>query len=177
MADPFRLQVLKALTAHLEGIVHVDPDPLNSIVGVDWRGFVLTGKVFRGRTYFGQEAPETFLSLLEAPRPDQGTVAGTNNTARHEEWPLLLQGWCPDDKENPTDPVYFLMDVVERRLGEIVSVRDGSGLPTHPGSYMLGGLISDFAFGPGVVRPPTEGISAKAFFYLPLRVGLATVVG
>lgn len=173
----YRLDVLKALTAHLEGIKHIEPDPENNIEGVDWGGFDLTGKVFRGRNAFGEDAPETFLSLLEAPRPDYGTTGGLFDVARTEEWPLLLQGWTKDDRLNPTDPAYLFMDVVERRLGEIVAVKAGSGNPMYPSAYLLGKKITSFAFGPGVVRPPTEGISAKAFFYLPLRVGLATVVG
>ena len=177
MADPIRLQILKALCAHLETIVHVAPDPANGIVGEDWHGFNLAGKVFRGRTKFGDESPETMLSILESPRPDFPTTAGTNGVARSEEWPLLLQGWTVDDKQNPSDPVYFLMEAVETKLAEIVKLKKGSGFPAYPSAYMLGNRITSFSFGPGVVRPPTEGISAKAFLYMPLRVGVASVVG
>lgn len=172
MADPHRLQVLKSLCTHLEGIVHVEGDP-----DADYRGFNLAGKVFRGRAIFGDGDPETMLSLLEAPRPDFPTYAGTNNEASSESWNLLLQGWTKDDKLNPTDPAHLLMDAVERRLARIIQTKRGSGTPTYPTEYMLGGLISSFAFGPGVVRPPSEGASSRAYFYLPIRVGLASIVG
>lgn len=169
MDEPIRLTVLKALTAHLEGIVHS--------VGEDWDGFNLAGRVYRGISRYGAEmGEEEFLSILEAPRPDAGITTGVLNSSRVEEWPLLLQGWTKDDKTNPSDPVYRLMNVVELRLKEIVAVHGRTGMPIVPSKYLLGNLITSFSFGPGVVRPPTEGISSKAFFYLPLRVGLATVV-
>jgi hypothetical protein len=89
----------------------------------------------------------------------------------------MLMGTTVDDSANPTDPVYALVDVVERRLGEIISTKARTGTPTYPAVYMLGGLITGLSFGPPIVRPATEGISNKAFFYMPVRVGLVTVVG
>jgi hypothetical protein len=162
---PLKLQVLRALTTHLEGIV-----------GEEWGGYVLTGCVFRGRNRFGDDTPETFLSILEAPRPDVGREGGENNASRAYEWLLLLQGWTLDDAVNPSDPCYFLQEQVERRLQMIVEMKMGSGRPKYPEVYMLGNLVTSFAYGPGVVRPPTDGLSSKAFLYIPLRVGLATTV-
>jgi hypothetical protein len=162
---PVRLQILRALCAHLEGIV-----------GPDWGDFDLSGKVFRGVNRFGEESPETFLSILEAPRPDSGRQAGENEASRSAEWPLFLQGWTKDDPRNPSDPCYYLLDQIEHRLAMIVRVNGHSGLPVHPDVYLLGGLITSFQYGPGVVRPPTDGISSKTYLYMPLRVGLATVV-
>ena len=163
MADSYRLQVLKALCAHLE------TTPSDE--------FSLSGAVFRGRALYGENDPSTMLSLLEAPRPDFPKQAGTNREASHEEWQLLLQGFTKDDHFNPTDPAYALMDAVEKHLGQIIATDRMMGTPKFPAVYMLGGLVTNFSFGPGVVRPPTEGVSARAFFYMPLRVGLATVVG
>lgn len=168
MDDSYRLKVLKALTAHLELIVHVDGDPDN-----DYGGFDLSAAVFRGRTTYGEESPKTMVSILEAPRPDNGQTAGTNGEARQEQWQLLVQGWCPDDTEHPTDPLYQMMHVVERQMQKIIATNNHTGAPYDPVAYMLGRKVSGFSFGPGVVRPPTEGVSGKAFFYLPCRVGLA----
>lgn len=163
MADSYRLQVLKALCAHLETITTPD--------------FTLNDCVFRGRAIYSDSDPTTMLSLLEAPRPDQPIMGGTNREASHEQWALLLQGWTKDDFTHPTDPAYALMDAVETHLGQIVASDRMKGTPTYPQAYMLGGLITSFSFGPGVVRPPTEGVSSRAFFYMPIRVGLAKVVG
>lgn len=163
-AEPIKLTVLKALTTHLEGIV-----------GPDWGDFDLRGCVYRGRSRFGENEPDTFLSIVEAPRPDTGREAGENRATRHFEWPLLLQGWTKGDSEHPTDRVYYLQQEVERRLNMIIDVKGSSGFPVHKDIYMLGGLITHFSFGPGVVRQPTEGISSTAFLYVPLRVGMATI--
>lgn len=161
MADSVRLSVLKALTDHLEAI---------SVSG--GYNYNLRGAVFRGRGRFGDADPETMVSILENPRPDFGSFVGDKAT-RSEQWPLLIQGWCPDDKDNPSDPVYGLLDDVERRLATIVVEDPMTGSPKFPDLYLLGGKITDLSITPGVVRPPTEGVSSRAFFYLPVRVGLA----
>lgn len=161
MADSVRLSVLKALTDHLA-----------AIAAGDGYNYTLAGAVFRGRGRFGDSDPETMLSILENPRPDYGQYAG-DKTTRSEQWPLLIQGWCPDDKDNPSDPVYGLLDDVEKRLAQIIAHDPRSGQPLFPAAFMLGGLITDLSIAPGVVRPPTDGVSSRAFFYLPLRVGLA----
>lgn len=170
MADSYRLEVLKSLTAVLQGIKHIEGDPDNN-----WDGFDLSNAVFRGRSVYGDDSPETFLSILEAPRPGPDNTAGHNGEARKEEWPLLLQGFVQDDKLNPLDPVYPLLDVVERRLSMITAVRPQTGNPLYPSLYMLGNKVSSFTFGPGVARPPAEGVSSKAFFYMQLSIGLAKV--
>lgn len=168
MPDPIKLQVLKRLTTHLEGIEWQDPQSDET---------TLEGRVFRGRTRFGENDPGTFLSILEAPRPDSGREGGENNSSKHYVWSLLLQGWTYDDEVNPSDPAYLLQEAVRLRLNMIMAERPGGmGGGLHPEIYRLGGLVTSFTQSPGVVRPPTDGISSKAFLYLPLQVGLATVV-
>lgn len=162
MANSPRLNVLIELTNLLKTIT-----PANGYI------HDLSTSVFRGRDRFGDESPETMVSILEAPRPDPGREVGTLDRARHERWSLLLQGWCPDDTANPTDPVYELMEDVERCLRQITAEMP-NGRPVFPAIYLLGNRITSFSFGPGVVRPPTETISAKAFFYLPVQIGLAS---
>lgn len=161
MADSYRLSVLKALTAHLETI---------SVAG--GYNFNLTGAVFRGRGRFGDGDPETMVSILENPRPDYGSRAGDGST-RSELWPLLIQAWCPDDPANPSDPVYGLLDDIERHLAKVIAESPATGAPLYPDVYLLGGKISSLELTPGVVRPPTDGVSSRAFLYLPVRVGLA----
>lgn len=161
MADSYRLAVLKALTVQLKGITPA--------AGYNYD---LSGAVFRGRNRFGDSDPATMVSILEAPRPDNGLFVGDRAT-RHEMWPLLVQGWCPDDKDNPSDPVYGLLDDVERCLARVIATDDGTGDGMYPAEYMLGKKITALEISPGVVRPPTDGISSRSFFYLPLRVGLA----
>ncbi|MCB1865171.1 MAG: hypothetical protein KDG50_07045 [Chromatiales bacterium] len=166
MADSYRLAVLKALTAQLETIAVAD-------------GYThdLAGLVFRGRNRWGESDPDVMISILENPRPDIGQFAGEPEGARAESWPLFVQGWVPDDIENPTDPAYGLMDDVETCLARITAVVDATGEPKYQSEFLLGNRITSFRFGPGVVRPPTDGLSVRAFFYLPVYVGLAVTYG
>ena len=154
MADHIKLQVLKALTAHLEGITKTNGYQHD-----------LKGKVFRGRAV-------PLLSILESPAPLDSFYADEQKTLRKDTLVLMVQGWAEDDTRNPTDPVYPLLADVQRRLSDIVSLDEGSNRPRWPGVYMLKGLISDMDIGQDAVRPAQEGVSAKAFFYMPIRITL-----
>ncbi len=163
MPDSRQLDVLKALTTHLEGMT-IDG-------GYDYD---LDGRVFRGRAMWGDEMPLPMVSILEAPRPDERpSVGGHENAFRAEDWVLLVQGWVEDDIDNPTDPAYGLKANVEKRLSDIIAVRESNGLPLYPSVYRLGGKIAAMSIGPGVVRPPQDRVSSKAFFYIPVVVKIA----
>lgn len=161
MADSYRLAVLKKLTEHLRGIT-----PAN---GYDYD---LSASVFRGRSLFGEGDPIPMLSILEAPQSDEGVFAGENKSQRSENWSLLIQGWAQDDVANPTDPAYGLMDAVERHLLRLIQVSQINGEPLYPVEYMLGRSVAGVTIPPGVVRPPMEMVSSKAFFYLPVMLAL-----
>lgn len=161
MADHIKLQVLKALTAHLEGITKANGYQHD-----------LKDKVFRGRSVIGASEQVPMLNILESPSPLDGFFANEQKTLRKDTWVLLLQGWAEDDSRNPTDPVYPLLADVQRRMSDIVSIDEGTNRPRWPGVYMLKGLISDLDIGQDAVRPAQEGVSAKAFFYMPIRITL-----
>ena len=168
MANSYRLDVLKRLTVHLKGIT-----PANGYeYDLSPDSAFPSGKVFRGRVLFGVNDPVPLVSILEAPRPDQGKFAGENGYQRSESWPLLVQGWAADDEENPTDPAYALMDAVENRLSRLIAQDATSGAEIYPDEYLLGRTIGSLVVLPGVVRPPMAEMSSKAFFYLPILVGL-----
>ena len=161
MADHIKLQVLKALTARLAGITLANGYQHD-----------LKGKVFRGRAVLGANEQVPILNILETPSPLDGFYADEQKTLRKDTLVLLVQGWAEDDSRNPTDPVYPLLADVQRRLSDIVSLDEGSNRPRWPGVYMLKGLISDMDIGQDAVRPADEGVSAKAFFYMPIRITL-----
>lgn len=168
MADSQKLAALKALTTHLRGIT-----PANGYVAATWgTDYDLSANVFRGRTLFGKNDPIPLISILESPRSDTGLSAGEHGRSRKEDWSLLIQGWATDNADNPTDPAYGLMDVVEHRLSRLTATSDLTGDPVYPAEYLLGRSIADLAVLPGIVRPPVEQVSSKAFFYLPVRITL-----
>lgn len=163
MSDSRQLDILKALTTHLEGM---------TVAG--GYGFNMSGHVFRGVALWGAELPLPSLGIIEAPVPDERPrTAGHERAYRAEDWTILVQGWVEDDDVHPTDPAYELKAYVEKRLSEIVAINEKTGLPTFPLAYRLGGRINQLTIGPGVVRPAQEKVSAKAFFYLPLVLNIA----
>ncbi len=174
MADSYRLAVLKRLTTLLEGTI------VTPVAGITLPA-TLTGVVFRGRNRFGDNDPDTMLALLESPR--QGGASFTDDDqVRNEDWGLLIQGMCPELKTHPCDSTYSLLDDVERRLDRITKVTTETGFPKYPSDYMLGPsldgdghLITRFRVSAGTVRPPTENISSRSFFYIPVQVGLARI--
>lgn len=154
MSDPFRLRVLKALSAALE---EINPD--------NGYSFDMRGNVFRGRDMFGDSDPVPMISVLEAidekaqiPSPE----GGAHSTG---PWELLVQGFLDDDLVHPTDPAHLLMAEVKKRLvQERVRERQRNILG-------MGGKVTELRFSSGVVRPPDED-SAKAYFWLRLTLVL-----
>lgn len=152
---PFRLRVLRALTACIET---VNPD----------NGYYhdLRGKVFRGRVRFGSDDPLPMVSILEAPIPQDVISGRGENTGTTGEWELLVQGFADDDRANPSDPAHHMMAEVKAVLAK-EKRRDR-------GNNMLGlrGRVLEMSVGQGSVRPP-EDPSSEAFFWLTLRLRIA----
>lgn len=163
--DTKQLDILKALTTHIEGVT-----PGN---GYD---FDLTSAVFRGRAIFGDDDVLPMVAILEALRPEdiqEISVAGEQSVMRSEKWLLLVQGFVNKDELHPTDTAYQLMGAVQHRLGRLIATRQDSGDPTYPDEYLLGRKITSLAVGPGAVSGPRPEIATShSFFYLPLAVGM-----
>lgn len=172
MPDSKKLQVMKLLTAHLQGM---NPDANDPATGeayeIDMRG----DQVQRGRLVFGPDdtVDNPLLSILEAPKPIDPRAVGEAKLVRKSMWPLLVQGFVKDTKTNPTDPAYDLLAKTEQRLARIVQL-DDQGDPMFPGEYLLDSSIFSLAIGEGIVRPSDPQVSPTAFFYLPLAVELVT---
>lgn len=178
MADTLQLTLAKRITALLEtvswtGVIKPAGQGTSRTTGT----ILLAGSVFRGRMVFGADMPLPCLSILESPRPEGGFAAAENNIKRIEDWPLLIQGWTEDDPVHPTDPAYLLKGLVEECLAR-TAVTDRTGGPLYPSDYLLGAgtRVHNITIGPGVVRPPIEQVSAKAFFYLPITLSIAVDV-
>lgn len=152
--EPFRLRVLKALTAALGEITVANGYTAD-----------LAGKVFRGRDVFGASDPLPMLSILESIDEKDQKMSPLAGTAVTGPWQLLIQGWVADDEDNPTDPSHYLLaDVKKRLIQERSKVRGYEILG-------MGGMITDIKFSTGVVRPADE-VSSKAYFWLKLELVL-----
>ena len=167
---PKRLKVLIQLTDLLAGISTAEGDAFT--LGPE--------RVFRNRSLLGTDTGVTqraTLAIIEAPRPDFAVFAGEENGNRKDMWTLMIQGIVPDDQTaNTFDDPYFLCQDVERRLQRIMAVKRSS-TPEYPEWYLLGGMITGIDIAPPVVRPPEAQVSSNAFFYLPIRLGIAVKIG
>lgn len=168
---PTRLAILTALCNVLK-----NPTP-----GEDGDTFgVLT--VYRGRAILGDDikVDPNCLAILESPISDPAVqYAGVDYEMRRDKLTLLIQGRAPDTMNDSVDLVdqssdvaYYLEAAVESRLARI-QITDRNGEAVYPIDYALGGLILDLEIGSPVVRPPEVKLSATAFFFLPVRVGIA----
>lgn len=172
MADSWQLAILKALTSHLQLITPAHPNAYE----VD-----LSVSVSRGRRIFGTDDPVPFVAILESLAADVSVdVSGLGNTNSNQTWILLLQGWTKQSDDHPTDEAYNLKAAVELQLSRLVQMDDRTGDPMYPDEYMLGfykKVITGMSIGPGVVSAALrEEAANKAFFYLPLGIGLATTI-
>lgn len=155
MNEPKRLHLLRRLT---EMLAEITPG----------NGYQhdLTGKVFRGRMVYGSSDPLPLVSILEPPLPEDGLPTPIGAVASFHDYELLIQGFVEDDKENPTDPGYYLLADVKKRL---VIEKKKLGKATSADLFDLGEAVQNFDIGMGVVRPADE-VSSKCYFYLLLRL-------
>lgn len=154
---PFRLRVLDVIT---DAIANVSPA----------NGFHhdLSASVFRGRLAYGPNDPIPMVSILEDPRAVDLLAAQGIATVKGE-WTLLIQGFCEDDLENPTDTAHYLAADVRAALAPLASPVG------HTRNYLgLGAsrpCVDAIQIGFPIVRPPDD-FSAKAYFWLPLKLKL-----
>ena len=162
---------MKALTACIEGVTTANGYSHD-----------LKDKVLRGRLFFGDNDPLPMVSIIEPPLPIDRLPAPAEASQSSGKWELMIQGWVEDDLENPTDPAYRLVADVKRVLAVEGARKDsdgrlnilGFGRPakiTENGREVnVGNVITSMKVGAGVVRPPEDGISDKAYFWLHLNL-------
>jgi len=155
--DPFRLAIMKRLTALLQTI-----GPSTGYT-VD-----MSDKVFRGRAVYGDSDPLPMIAIIEPPVPIEQLPSPLGSDGSTGQWHILIQGFLADDPKNPTDPAHFLAAQVRQVL---VNHRVSRSDP-EVGMFGTGSRASrvdDIFIGAPVVRPPDE-ISAKAYFWLPVNL-------
>ncbi len=161
-SDPFRLRVIEALDACLEEIT------IANGYAVD-----LTDSVLWGRTRYDEDDPLPMVSLLEPPVPSEWEQSLGPKVQAKGSWPLLVQGFVPDDRDRPTAPAYVLAAQVKRRLAveKFNNKRPGSPgiFGMGPQSNANGNSVVDIIIGSEVIRPADEQ-SSKAFFWLPVTL-------
>ena len=146
MADPKRLVVLKAITAHQLADLTVANGYQHDLAGV-----------WRGRNVISDGTALPCVALIEALNPDTDSRPPSGNHAiKVNVWHMLVQGWVADDEENPTDPAYLLAADVQKSLAKLVPGR-------------IAGYVEELSFEAPVCRPPDD-VSSRAYFWLRLTM-------
>lgn len=167
MADPFRLRVMKALSAQLK---QIRPD--NGYV-FDMSDFTDSAgraaeRVFRGRTQFGSNDPRPMLVLLEDPSPAPANNGTGNSAVAVNQFRVLVQGFVEDDPEHALDPAYMLSaEVVKALVAAKANRFDVLGL----GKVMP--CVTSLMIGQPVHRPGDDEVSTDAYFLVPVTLTLA----
>jgi len=154
MADdtiPKRLRILRALTEKLTEITPTNGYQTN-----------VSENVYRGRARFGEGDPVPMIAILQSPRTLDIPPSPGAGAIRKTPLELLIQGFCVDDFQHPTDPAEVMMADTKRCLAEIIAA-----LGKRP---YVWNEIETLSIGPGVCRPPDEEISAVAYFWLSVTI-------
>lgn len=167
MADPFRLRLLKALTAQLKTITPGDGYTNDLSDYTDSAGRAQQ-RVFRGRTVFGENDPLPMVSILEDPASREANNDPINSGTGANQFRILLQGFVQDDKENPLDPAYVLSAEVIQAI-----VRSKKDRYNILGFGHRQPCVTALSIGQPVHRPPDDDVSSVAFFLIPLTLTLA----
>lgn len=171
---PFRLKAQQAIVTTLETQI---------VTGLEYN-HTLADHVFRGRSRFGSSDPVPLVSLLEPPIPDNPIPVPREVAHGNTTWPLLIQGFVEDDPDNPTDPAQKLLADVKKCLAiqkerKVLATYRSTPVPnpfnmgkwrdnvSEPFVNYIEGIET---IGQGVVRPPDEGVSDKAYFWLNLTL-------
>lgn len=168
-ADPFRLRVLKRITQVIKDGVHPDHaiPSSNDLRDKDIGNGTFEKHVFRGRTTYGSDDKLPLVSVLEDPGTLDELLGGREGGDAIGTWPIIIQGFVPDDYENPTDTAHVLAAEVVRA---IVWQRKAFN---HFGLGDECPCVTDFKISAPVVRPADLETSDVAWFVFRITLSLS----
>lgn len=167
--DPFRLRVMKGLCDALKQITPTNGYQHNMADFTD-SACRAAERVFRGRDFFGENDPLPMLSVLEDPRAEMPFNGPTTSGKSQNQFRVLIQGFVPDDKDNPLDPAYAMSAEVIKALVEAKQSKTGVlGLNRQ----MRAPCVMGFSVGQPVHRPGRDEIAPHAYFLVGVTLLLA----
>ena len=169
MSDPFRLRVLKAVSAKLKTITVAGGYQHDLADFTDSAGRTGQERVFRGRPDFGFSDPRPMISILEHPGAIDQLLGTAASTSAKGDWALLIQGFVEDDPIHPTDPAHLLAADVVKCLATEKRVNHENLF----GFAYRKPCVLDIKIGSPIVRPWDEGISEVAYFFLAVTLTLS----
>lgn len=165
MADPFRLRLMKALTAALSEITTDNGFQFDLQPYADEHGRP-RDRVYRGRDIFGATDPLPLLSVLEDPRTEQSDN-GSDGRVAINKMRVIIQGFLAEDETgHPLDQAYRLSGDVIRRL---VAAK-----APHPSGILgMGRQLMAMSIGQPVHRPGGDNVSDTAHMLVGVTFTLA----
>lgn len=163
---PLKLRILHALTNALKTISPTTGYQ-SDLSDFDPGDGEMTSRVYRGRMWFGESDPLPMVSILESTVPGESVAEPPSHVPSIEyDWPLMIQGFVADDKNNPTDPGYILMADVRQLLATEATrkVFNDTLILGFPSTQVI-----QLKIGTGTVRP-ADDVSAYAYFWLELEI-------
>lgn len=162
-SDPFRLQVMKAVTERLKTITPANGYMHDLSDFTDQAGRTVT-RVSRGRLNFGASDEVPFLAVLEDPRAIDANNAKDETPVAANKMRLLIQGFVEDDKDHPLDPAYHLSaDAISALV---------KGKSDRFNILDMGGKVSALSIGQPVHRPGADEVSTNAYFIFGVTLTL-----
>lgn len=166
MPDPFRLRVMKAVSAAIKGITPANGFTHDLSDYVDADG-ITRERVFRGRDLFGPSDGLPMISILEDFRAQPIKAQSPEGGNQRNAFPILIQGFVKDDADHPLDPAYMLEAEV-RQVMAAANVRfnilgTGDRAP----------CVSDMVIGAPICRPADNEYSTVAYFFLSVTLTLS----
>lgn len=162
-SDPFRLSVMKAITAQLKSVTLTNGYSHDLSDTTDRAGRTVS-RVSRGRVRFGDSDPIPMVAVLEDPRAIEAHNASDENPIAANKFRILIQGFVQDDKENPLDPAYQLsadaISALVKAKGDRFNILG------------MNGRVSALSIGQPVHRPGADEVSEHAYFVFGVTLTL-----
>ena len=171
MADSFRLRVMKSVTEALKSITPTSGYEHNFADFTDSAGRP-SERVFRGRTFYGDNDPLPMLSILEDPRAEAPFNGPVGSSKAQNSFKLLIQGFTQDDKDHPLDPAYALSAEVIKAI--IAAAQSNTGI-LGLNQQKRAPCVTGLSIGQPVHRPGgrDDEISEHAYFLVGVTLQLA----
>ncbi|UUV43211.1 minor tail protein [Rhodobacter phage RcCWillis] len=160
-SDPFRLQVLKAVSVALKTITPSNGYMHDMSDFTDRSGRTVE-RISRGRTSFGDSDPLPMLAVLEDPRAIEANNAKDETPVAANKFRLLVQGFVEDDKDHPLDPAYQLSADAISALVKAKADRFNI--------LGFGGRVTSLSIGQPVHRPGDDEVSRYAYFIFGVTI-------
>ena len=156
MADPFRLRLMKALTAQIKSISK--DDGFNFDLGdYDDADTRPRERVYRGRDIFGSTDEAPLVAVLEDPRSEP-SENGSDARSAANKFRVIIQGFCAEDQTgHPLDDAYLMS-------ADIIQALAAAKRPSREGILGMGNRVTAMNIGQPVHRPGKDAISDPAYW-------------